>query len=501
MSRFWALFGGLLFALHPIQTEAVVLSSNREELLCGLFFFLALSLYIKETTLAYRLSVACFILAIFSKEMAASLPLVLIAHDIYFKLPDESVFHILRRRWIKYLPYLAVVAFLIGLRYTVFRNQQGEVGWFDGSPWATLLTMSHVFIKYIRLLLLPIRQCADYFVPVIHKLGEPLALACLAGAAFFPLLSIFLRGRSRIAGFALAFFFLTFLPVSNLIPFGETMAERYMYIPSFAVCIGIAALLDRLPAARFKYVPALLILCGLVFLTSQRIDVWRSDFSLWSDTLACDPRSAKAHINLANVYARDGSNAKAIALYLEVPKTGDEYDAGKYYYNLGLAYEAAGRLEQAHGAFESAIKNDPEQPEPWYHLGKLDAGSGDIERGMKMMEAAIIADTNNPQSYYVAARYIMQYYSDRESMEKAAKLLRHASWLDPSSGLYFGALGEALMNLRLYDDAEIALIGSIVKDPELLPSYKLLIRLYLATNRPELAKKTDEKMRAALRNE
>ena len=296
----------------------------------------------------------------------------------------------------------------------------------------------------------------------------------------------------------MAFFALSFLPVSNLIPFGATMAERYMYIPSFAVCLGIAALFDRLPHVRYKYIPAFLILCALTFFTVHRIGAWRNDVSLWSDTLACAPASAEAHINLANAYMLAGMTDRAIDLYLEAPETGDSYDAGKYYYDLGLAYEKTGRYDRARAAFESSVKFNPRSPEPYYHLGRIAAAGGDIESGLKMMEAGIKADPENALSYYVAARYIMQNYRDGESIKKAGKWLRHAVRIEPSSGLYYGSLGEALLRLGLFADAEKALLSSVRNDPGQLASYRLLIRLYETTGQPARAMEIRKKMSTAL---
>jgi protein O-mannosyl-transferase len=496
ISPFWSFFGGLLFALHPIQTEPVILASNREELLCGLFYFLALALYLRNSRATYTLSVLCFILSIFSKEMAASFPLVIVAADIYFVPAGESVFRVIARKWKKYIPYFAGVALLLILRYTAFDNQKGAAEYPGGSVWAAVLTMSHVYFKYIRLLILPVRQCADQYAPVLRSLSDPVAAASLAGIAVYVILMMFFRARAKTAGFALAFFALTFLPVSNVIPFGETMAERYMYIPSFALVLLLAAVFDKIRFAVPKYAVATAVVCLLTILTMRRSAVWQSDLSLWSDTLSCNPKSGEAHINLANEYLRRGMAENAILLYLEVPKLGDKYDCGKYYYNLGLAYDTAGNRKEAMKAFEGKARCNPDDPEPYYYFGKYYGEMGRPGEGLKMLEKAVSIDPDRALSYYIEARFITEYYKDGKDLYNAVELLEKAAELDPESS-FEGALGDVYLRLGRLKDAENALLVSIKKQPDPTSgSYKLLIHLYEQTGRSDKAVEIKKKMLA-----
>ncbi|MFA6451739.1 MAG: tetratricopeptide repeat protein, partial [bacterium] len=389
---FSALVGALIFASHAIQTEPVILASNREELLCGLFFFLSFLLYARGGRASYAVSVAAFLLALFSKEMAAALPLILVAYDIYSAPPEESAFSVFRSRFASYLPYFAGVAAFLILRQTVFNNAEGSADWIGGSPFSTLLTMSFVFFKYLKLLIFPLRQCADYVVPALHSLGNIAALLSVTGLALFIAAAVYFRGRARYAGFAMAFFLLSFLPVSNIIPFGAAMADRYMYIPSFAICLALAALVERLRPGAYRFALAFLIIASLFTLTFIREDVWRSDYSLWGDTAKCAPESAKAYLNLGNAYLRDARPENAIQCYKKVPSRTGYYERDKYYYNLGLALESAGKPEAARRAFESAAGANIRFPEPVIHLAFITADRGDLELGLKYVETAVLED-------------------------------------------------------------------------------------------------------------
>jgi protein O-mannosyl-transferase len=491
-----AFIGGLIFAAHPIQTEAVILASNREELLCGLFYFLSLWLYVRGGRAAFAGSVAAFFFAIFSKEMAASLPLVLFAYDYYKAAPGENSLRVIRRRLFSYAPYFAVIAAFLVLRYTIFRNTEGEAGWPGGSPYSTLLTMSYVFFKYLKLLFIPFSQCADYVVPALRSLFNFKAFLSLSGLAAFFAAAIYLRGRARFAGFAMAFFVLALLPVSNLIPFGATMADRYLYIPAFALSLAAAALAERFSNSAFRIVAALLIVAALSFLTLRRADAWQSDVSLWSNTTVCAPESAKAFVNLGNAYMRNYQPQKAIGYYEKVTSKKGEYEQGKYFYNLGLAYESLGRTDQARQAFESSAAASPRFPEPLFHLALIAARNGDMDAGLNYSETAVLEDPERADSNYSAGRFIMRYFNDTEHLQLAALHLKKAVALELDSSIYYGSLGEAYIRLNMYNDAEKALLQSIKNDRFTIPSYRLLISLYRTTGFPEKAEKVESELRA-----
>ncbi len=483
-----AFAGGLVFLVHPLQTEAVVLASNREELLCGLFFFLSFLFYLRGGGARYTASVFFFILAMFSKEMAASLPIALAACDAYRAKPGESFFNAVKNNFIKYIPYLLVVAAFLALRYTVFANPEGKAPWIGGGPFDTLLTMSAVFFNYIRLLVVPVRQCADYVIPALG-LSDPKAIVSLAGVAGFLIIAVFLRGRSKYIGFAMAFFFISFLPVSNIIPFGATMADRYMYIPAFAACLAVAAFVDRPLPDFMKYVPAALAVLALATFTSMRIGVWKSDISLWGDTTKCAPQSAKAYLNLGNAYLRVNSYGKALDCYNKIPKLKGEIETSKYQYNLGLALFKTGNEEKSRSAMENAAAAGIKFPEPYFYLSMFAARRGNIQAAEEMLDKAVAADPLRADSRYIAGRFLTEHYTSKDKLDKATALLGEAAKIDPSSAIYPAALGEALLKAGNYRASEKALRESIRRDGKFTVAYILLVKLYNAEGRNDKAAK------------
>jgi len=481
----WAFFGALVFAGHPVKTDAVALASNREELLAALFFFMSYALYLRNSNASRVVSWLLFIPAVFSKEMASSLPLVLAAHDIYYCDRSVRPGKMFLSRLPQYIPYAAIAALPLLVRYIVLPNPAGSASMPGGTPWESLSVMSTAFMKYVTLLVYPARLCADYVLAGAHSPAAP------AGLLFFIALAVYLRKFGRSGGFTLAFFLISLLPVSNIIPFGETMAERYLYIPSFALAIAVAMILDRWNSPRLKYIPAIALVAFLSVLTVQRLQVWQSGESLWMDTTACAPESAEAWMNLGNVMLKKGEPGKALDYYTRVPKCSSDYEEGKYYYNVGLARERTGDVQGAMQAFQLATVKDPGMVEAYFHQGKLFAEAGHVEKGLEYLEHALKANPDNAHSYYVTAMYLLGYYDDEKHNGHAIMLLRKATRLNPNTALYYGALGEAFARMGNIDKAVSVLLRSIRLDPQLLPSYRLLRDIFASTGRREEAQEID----------
>ncbi len=517
IAPWWAFAGAFLFGVHPVKTEAVALASNREEILCGLFFFAAFALHLRGGARGRVAATVCFLLALFSKEMAASFPLVLFAYHFYVTDREKPFIKLLKDRLPEYLPYVAGVLLLLGFHYLWLANPGGGADWPGGGGWRTFSIMSYVFIRYFLLLAVPARLCADYVIDAGNNVIVPAAILfvimmiAIAGAAVrarrkthasepigdvAACNSIFFAGWSAVLGFAASFFLLSLLPVSNIIPFGETMAERYLYIPSFAFAFLAAALLERLPRPHTAAVCAAAF--GILFcvLTPLRLAAWQSDLSFWQDTTACAPRSAEAHMNLANAYLKAGDIENAMEQYALVPgseQTGDEF---KYRYNLGLAYRALGDIEMARESFLAAVELKPDFVEPMYHLADLYAARGDYERGLAYIQKALASDPDRPQSYFIAGQYIIKNSEDAAALKQAVEWLEQAVALEPGSAVYHGALGQAYLRLGNMKRSESELLESIKLDPSSTASYHLLYSIYKRTGRAEAAAGIYEKIKS-----
>ncbi|HCJ66529.1 MAG TPA: hypothetical protein DHV62_04190 [Elusimicrobia bacterium] len=265
-----AFLSSILFAIHPIHTESLNFISGRTDLLAMFFFLLSFYLYIKTfyySTLqqvqglslpktispfhhfTYFFSCISFILALFSKEMAVTLPLVLVLSDFCFRRFNPEVMDIVH----KYLVYVLLAFLFILGRFTVFEpvgivegcDLSSPVEYIGKSFSFTFYTMVRAISYYLKLLILPTKLTAGYVFPHSLIFSEPAVVTAFVFLLVLLLSALFLYRREKVFSFSIFYFFLTLLPVANIVPFGRIFQERYLYIPSLGFCIFLALLMAK----------------------------------------------------------------------------------------------------------------------------------------------------------------------------------------------------------------------------------------------------------------
>lgn len=256
-SRRVALACGVLFAVHPVHVEAVASFVNRKDLLAMIFAMLLLVGWIRwrNTALRYGGCTVLFLLGFYSKEVAIAgmvvmLPLASFLLSIGATSSEASRPNPLRG-WGGLFP-LALLALLLYHSYSRFFDRLLEpAAIFERTVHAenyreVLCTALATLPEVFRLLIFPVALSVDY--PTLHT-GDPFAPRVLLGASLFliwTLVAFSLRRRAPLAAFAMLWFIVMFLPVSNLLPIHHIfLADRYLYVPSFGLCLLLAFAFDR----------------------------------------------------------------------------------------------------------------------------------------------------------------------------------------------------------------------------------------------------------------
>lgn len=262
-ARGMALFGALLFALHPIQTEAVTYIISRSELLASFFFLSTFLLFIRGTRKDrfgyYVLALMTALCAMGSKEWAATLPAMLVLYDYLFV--SQGSFGKVMKRWPAYallfLPWVLAAYILAGYRGSTSAgfSMSGAKGI---TPWTYLLTSFNVIWTYVRLLVLPVRQNIDYDYPLATTLFEfPTLLSLIGhivviGGAFWA----YKKKGWLLAPFGVAWFYIILSPTQSFVPIMDLIFEHRVYLPSLGLFIaflaGYEALLMRLSGKEWK---------------------------------------------------------------------------------------------------------------------------------------------------------------------------------------------------------------------------------------------------------
>ncbi len=321
-----ALVGGLLFAVHPVHTEVVANVVGQAEMLAACAVFLGALLYAARpldrapSPGRMLLIAAIYLLGMLAKEGAVVLLPLLVAIDVAQRrvlLTPASLRAYVRAMRMPLLVLGVTLAGYFALRIHVL----GSVGGVDAAPQLPFLQQEHrvfsalrAWPEYVRLLAFPLDLSVDYspgvilpadgFTPMV-VLGLVILLATAALAAMTPL--------RPAAGLPAAWFCITILPVSNLLmPIGVLMAERILYLPSFAASLAAAALWARweaVPAARPRRLAttlAGLVLVAFAVRSAVRNPDWDSTEAVWDSLLRDHPESYRAPwVQGVRVY-RDG---------------------------------------------------------------------------------------------------------------------------------------------------------------------------------------------------
>lgn len=338
--RPWAaLAAGLVFVLHPAQTESVAWIAGRTDVLAATGLFGALLLtwrWLRRPSLALLTGVlALYHVALLSKENAlilAPLLVPLVWHR--WRLLDR------RGQALRRSAYLAGVLTLFALNFLLWRavalsGERAQVAWPTGSPSTTLLSIPRVLMLYVRLLVWPHPYTLDYTLTnqgIVTSPSEILFWLPLLGCLLLATLTLRLLWRRSPAGAALAWFWLMIAPVSQVRPLVILAAERYLYLPVFgaAVIAGLCFhwLWTRAPRVAVepaRCVPrrALATLLGLCLLLGvvniPRSLIWRTDETLFRHALSRDPLNAHKLLNCADILVDFGHHEEAYELLQENP--------------------------------------------------------------------------------------------------------------------------------------------------------------------------------------
>jgi len=274
-----------------------------------------------------------------------------------------------------------------------------------------LLTQFPVITEYLRLFFLPFGQNLDHdvvasFLTLLTTATSALLLCLKGRKGGSPLDRILL-----LAGFGVAWFFITISLESGLVPIRDVMFEQRVYLPYVGLAIAVASLLwfslsrwSFAGSARRNFlISIVLIASSFAFLTISRNRVWHSEVALWEDAVSKSPAKGRTHGALGHAYQRAGELVKAEKAYMEAVRLSPQdyiarnnlgaiylkqrrYDHAvdqfksvlalapttvATHFNLGLAYAALGRLAEAEASFAVAVRLKPDYREARDNLASL----------------------------------------------------------------------------------------------------------------------------------
>jgi protein O-mannosyl-transferase len=397
----WAALGGaLLFLTHPVQTETVAWVKGRDDLISVVLSLATILLWLRwrpALSLPRRSILAALtFLACLAKLQAVVLPAVFVAGEWLLPTDAPSPAQRFRRALgTAALPLLAALVFLCWRHK--FIGQTAQCGYLAGSLYPTLLTMTDAAVGYLRLILWPARLVADYSgMTPIHSAATLhfwINVSILAAAAVPVLLLV---RRRPVARCGLVWFGICMLPVSNLVPMMQYMAERFLYLPLIGISLIAADALSRLRRGRAAAaVGATVLIIALTARTAWRIPDWKNEETLFAATIRDTPPSAMRPRNNYLVHLiNEGrfSEAMPLATSLLAQATGTA-DASSwravYTRHVGFIQCRLGAMAEGTARLLQAADLDPAYAQPCVDLGILAGRAGQHTQALQWFDKAV----------------------------------------------------------------------------------------------------------------
>lgn len=464
----------LVWTLHPLLTESVTCVAQRTELFLGLFYLLTLYCFVRGAQSAapaawYALAVASCALGMASKEVMVTAPVMVLLYDRTF------VAGTFRKAWASRARlYAALAGTWIVLGY-LLAGTGGSRGTSAGfglgvTWWSYALKQCEALVRYLGLSLWPSPLIVDYGNAVttdpFQVWPQALLLALLAAGTLVAL------WRRPVLGFLGAWFFVIISPSSSVVPLvTQTVAEHRMYLPLIAIAAaavgGLYVLAGRRALAGFV---ALAVVLGV--LTARRNRDYRSDLSIWSDTVAHCPDNARARVNYGNALKKAGEIHAAVAEYSRALELKGDYPEA--WSDVGAAYIDLGRPAEAVAVCETALALKPEFAEAENNLATALARTGQTGAAIEHFRAALRIKPDFAEAHSNFGSALLQARRPSEAIEEYEEALRTGA----DNARVHNNLGIALLMASRVGEAEEEFKAAARLDPSFAdPHYNLATAL------------------------
>jgi len=454
----WA--AAALFAVHPLNSQAVNYISSRSVLLASSLLLAALVLYTlgraRRRPLLSAVSAPVLFLALLSKSTAIVALALLPMMELL--LPGER--RSLRGALLRLSgPLAAAAAYLWLARSVVERSLGSPLRPLD----IQLATQARVFWHYLRLAAAPFGLSVQSDIEPLNSPFSGVALISMAGVLLLVVLlvAISLRLQSRPALFFTAWPFIILAP-TWIIPLNVVVNEHRFYL-ALAGLLGLgaawcaAARIDLTGTRTRAAVAVLLLLLGS--LTALRNRDWRDEFTLWGDAAEKCPTCPTPPINIGLAHLRRGETTAAAASFdRALALAPDHFDALS---NRGVIHLRAREYARAAEHFRRALERSPRRLDAALNLTLAELGLGDASGAAARLEPFTAAYPDHYPLFHTLGRALLA--DDRA--QQALESYQHCTVIDPRAPEGWSGSGLALVRLGRLAEGEAAFRRSVQVDP------------------------------------
>ena len=357
-----AYFGALIFALHPIQVEAVAWVTGAKDLLATLFSLLAIRFYLKSR---HNLSTVYFVLAVLSKPAAVGLPLIIIVLNCLFlgKTFKKSLNPL--SAWI-------AIGIILGI-FTKYLQPDSKID-FVAPLWLRPFVAADAFSLYLKNFTVSVHLTPIYGrtpLALMEHLDQKGVFGSLSSfllpSAIFSIALAMLRKHPWVLG-SLLIFGIAMAPVSGISPFihqnFSTVTDHYAYFPFFGIILGVICLLKTIEN-HFKLSVSqgmgprclgICILAALSLLSARQLSIWENDDTFFVYALKNAPNTAILESN----YGVSLFNRNLLPAALQHFKKAAELKRDSTYFNnVGSTLVRLGKTEEAKAIYQQGLEINP----------------------------------------------------------------------------------------------------------------------------------------------
>ena len=395
-NRWAAFFGALLFAVDPVHVEAVANIVNSSEVLVALFGIACIGVVLRASMrsdggvrigwLPALLAALCYALAIGAKESGAGIPAIAFLCLWGWRASDARrprFLEVLTGGWRVWSLCTVALIGVVTARYFVLGGLTVSQHWvthevrnFTFAP--RFWTMTAAWPLVGRLLLWPSRLRMHYGSDIVIPLTEPTIWSVLSLATVAVIVAcaaLLARRGDRRPLVAIAWVAIAFLPASNLlVPTGQLLAERTLYLPSVGVALLAAWGIDAayawardlggsLVAQLATGVPLAAVAIGGLLVTLPEVIPWQTNYTLFLHGIEQAPRASRPWQLMGDLYANQGDHRKAIMYLQKAHSLEPANDNIVYFYSEQL--HAIGAREAELALLRDAAKENPTSEQTW----------------------------------------------------------------------------------------------------------------------------------------
>ena len=452
LNRTIGFVAGLIFAIHPIQTETVVWLMGRKDLLSGTFALLFAHVawvWLKTRKPWLVVALTLFLtLGLLAKPSLVLLPVVLLAARIWVGTDRETR----TRDCLFLIPMFAIAGIILYYstrpdpRFPSVITSAGDGFWqlcYLVKDWTG------------RMLLL------QSTVPFYGRPGPPdilnMLLVATAIAFWFIMLFMMWKRRFYVGLFILFAFVLLAAPAAGVVLGTRTFltGDRYLYVPGIALVLLLGMAWEQLkthfPVTQKAQAGITLVtIAAMVGLSARASLHWQNSEAIWARTLAVYPDTAVAHNNMGIIKVNARQPAEAIKHYQQAARLiPTDWRAPA---NMANAYMNLGKMDLAEAAFKESLKRNPEYFNAWYDLGILYFQSGRFDDAEEAFGKAISVAPSNVSVW----TYMGLVQLQKKSFERAIGCFAKARDLQPGNPEHYNNHAAALVKADRLEEGRAA---------------------------------------------